>query len=516
MTSTENDRLSELYLELNQDHTSRREALLRQLPASVTTDSHPLIAEATPQRRVTRRWWLGSGAAAVALFVAGIFVLKPRDGWAEVVKAVRSQKWIHVVRKDFDGNVVEIWESPSAEISASKSPTEIRLVDKATSLVQVFYPDQKKVVRLELNDQEPIDSMQLFIDVLLGDSERMRHLEVTDRQQRSVTENGQTWDEMRVTVQPVGGMRMIWIAKVDPKTHLPQTFRVEVPDAAEPAKNLPEGKFDYPSEGPSTLAALGVPEDTELEDRVPKDSLKNILAEMRRQRLKLGAYHLQMSEGARLRYDAWRDGLKWRQDLSQPEICDGRESWSKHMGYWQLMTTLPPNPRPDDFCRLNRQWFYLETLAYPFLSATPEFDLTVRPDQKSGPDGCILVERVATPGANPNLVHRYTPRREQYWLAPNRHFALVKRVLTDVEAPEAECHSKGIIKHAETTFDDFNQSPSGVWYPTTVKTTGTIWIKQTNPMIVEPRDQHWKLAVEFNDTFPYELFDINAAKKRSP
>lgn len=108
----------------------------------------------------------------------------------------------------------------------------------------------------------------------------------------------------------------------------------------------------------------------------------------------------------------------------------------------------------------------------------------VRPNSPDGPDGCILVERVATPGADPNLVHRYTPRREQYWLDPNRSFALVKRVRTDVEASEAECNAKGISKHIETTYDDFEQSPSGVWYPTTVKTTGTIWIKQTNPMIV--------------------------------
>lgn len=52
--------------------------------------------------------------------------------------------------------------------------------------------------------------------------------------------------------------------------------------------------------------------------------------------------------------------------------------------------------------------------------------------------------------------------------------------------------------------------------PTTVKTTGTIWVKQVSPMIVEPLDQHWKLTVEFKDSLPIEVFDINAAKKRSP
>ncbi len=55
---------------------------------------------------------------------------------------------------------------------------------------------------------------------------------------------------------------------------------------------------------------------------------------------------------------------------------------------------------------------------------------------------------------------------------------------------------------------------TGVWYPTTVKTTGTIWVKQVNPMIVEPRDQHWRLSVEFKESLPDGLFDIKAAMTR--
>ncbi len=516
MTLTEDNRLRELYRELNLNHTSHREALLRQLPANATTDANFGVLANTPSR-LTRRWWLASGVTAAAVLVAGILAIQPTDAWAEVVKAVRSQKWIHLVRIDLDGNVVEEWESPSGATSASKSPSEIRLVDKATSLMLVYYPNQNKLFRLELSDQEPVDSMQLFVDLLLGNAERLRYLKVLDRQQRTVMERGQSWDEMRLTVQPIGGTPMIWTSKIDPKTHLPQTFRVEISGAVELVKNLPEGRFDYPSDGPLTLAALGVPDDAKLEDRVPKDSLKNILARMKEQRMKLGAYHLQLFFGttSQISRESWKDGIKWRQDHESPDICNGRQSWSKHMGYWQMIKKFPNTPT-EEFCQLNSQWHYLENLTYPFLSATPEFDLTVRPDRTDGPEGCILVERVATPGANSNLVHRYTPRREQYWLDPNRNFALVKRVRTDVEASEAECHSKGIAKHSETTYDDFEQSPSGVWYPTTVKTTGTIWIKQTNPMMVEPLDQHWKVRAEFHELLSDELFDINAAKKRSP
>ena len=64
MTSTENDRLNDLYRELNLDHTSRREALLQCLPVTMTADNR-VVADLTPRRRVTRRWWLEIGRAHV-------------------------------------------------------------------------------------------------------------------------------------------------------------------------------------------------------------------------------------------------------------------------------------------------------------------------------------------------------------------------------------------------------------------------------------------------------------------
>lgn len=515
MTTTENDRLKEFYFELNNDHEVLRDALLVQLPKTSTIVSRRTSVDTPQGGRITRRLWLGSGVAA-ALLITGVFVLRPRDVWAEVVDAVRSKNWIHFVSRDMDGKVSEIWESPSAEISASKSATQIRLMDKSTSLMHVYYPLQNKVVRLELKNQMEADSMQQFMELLLGDTERLRHIEVVDRQQRTISEGGRTWTEILLVVQPIGGTRMAWNVRIDPSTHLPLTLQAELADGSKAKQPLFEGKFDYPSEGPTTLTAIGVPADAKSEDSVPKESLTNILAEMKTQRKNLGAYHLRISEGAgsRLWYEAWKDGAKWRQDLQQPDICDGKQWWSKHLGTWKMMKKIP-NSSTEEFCRLNAQWFYLENLTYPFLTATPEFDLVVQKDRADGPIGCILVERIASPGADPKLVHRYTPRREQYWLDPSRNFALVKRVLTDIEAPESECHSKGIAKHIESTYEDFKQSPSGVWFPTTIKTTGTIWVKQINPIIVEPLDQHWKVDVDFSDSIPNDLFEIDAAKKRS-
>ncbi|MFO0902358.1 MAG: hypothetical protein U0939_05115 [Pirellulales bacterium] len=519
MTLTENahDRLSELYRELNQGHTVRRKSLLQQLP-DMTADVPRATDDTNSERRLARRMLIGGAmAASAAMLIPGLFMVRPRAAWADVAKAVRAQKWIHCVTKGFDGSITEVWESPSTEISVWKSSSEIRLVDKGTSLMQVFHRKQNKIVRLELGDQEPVDSMQLFINVLLGDAEQLRHLNVIVRQQRSITDHGQTWDEIRLTAQPIGGSPMTWIAKIDPQTHLPHSVRIELQDAPEAGHKQRELEFDYPSDGPTTLAALGVPVDVAVEDRVPKDSLKSILADMRMQRRNLGAYHLKLfyADSPRLSRESWKDGLKWRQDHESPDVCDGREEWSKHMGSWQRIKKIPDSPR-EEFCRLNPQWYYLENMSYPFLSATPEFDLAVRPDRTDGPEGCILVERVANPGANPSVVHRFTAHREQYWLDPRRGHALVKRVLTDVEAPEAECLSKGIAKHIETTFSDFQQSPHGVWYPTTITTTGTLWVRQTNPLIVEPKEQRWKVAVEFHDAFPDHVFNITDARKRSP
>lgn len=511
------DKFVELYRQLNRDHAQRRDALLQQLPTvtPATIGSTSTDTSASPRRRGSRRWWLTSAAVMTAMLIAGIVVFKPRDAWADVVKAVRLQKWIHFVHQDDQGNVdAEHWESPSAEISASKSATEIRLADTGTSLMQVYDPATKKVVRLELKDQDRPEPVHDFIGLLLGHAEEIQRLQVTNREQRSVTEGGQSWDELRVTIQPFGGMPMLWIVKIDPTSHLPQTLRAEVDGKPFPGTI----RFDYPAEGPSTLAALGVPEDAEVEDRIPKDSLKIILAEMRTQRRKFGAYYLRMAdERGQCRFEIWKDGLKWRQDLNQPEVCDGREWWTKTMGYWERRQKISAETRLDDFCRLNPQWNYLENLAYPSLASTPTFDLSVQTNPADGPEGCVLVERTARGPIEQPLANmgRLTYRKERYWLDPTRGYVLVKRVLTDVAATDEEARAAYRSKHLETTHSDFQRSPEGAWYPTVIKTTGSIWVKQIKPtLMTEPLDQHWRLTADFKTPIPNETFNISEARNR--
>lgn len=515
MTTQQHDRLRLLYLELNRDHASNRESLMQNLvanDAAIASSNVPLSSF-----RFNRRWLLGSSGIAASALVAGLFLWQPQDVLAQVQQALRSQEWIHLVVTRLDGSQCESWESPSGQISASKWPEEIRLVDKSNSIEHVYDIEQKKLTRLELDERRHPDSLQMFIDVLLGEADRMSSLNVTKRKQRTVTENGETWDEMTLTTEPILGQAITWICKIDPETHLPTTYRTQVPTGQNFELGWVEGKIDYPSKGPLTIAELGIPTDAELDDRIPKDSLKHIVASMKLARQKLGAYHLKLfyDHGPRLCREAWKDGSKWRQDHEVPEICDGREYWSKSLGGWQLMKEFPNTPL-QEFCQLNGDWPYIENMTYPRLAATIDFELKVRADQTDGPEGCILVEKIATANADPFAVHRFMPRREQFWLDTHRDYALVKHVRTDVQASEAECRSNGIPKHTEHHYSDFEQSPSGLWYPTTIKATGTMWVQQTDPVVAVPADQHWTVEVEFAENYPQNLFAIDAAKKRSP
>ena len=505
MTTQQHDQLHQLYLELNQDHTAHRELLMQSLKTGETSLASSKVAQ--PAIRVSRRWLLGSSGMAAAVLVAGLFLWRPQDALAEIQKALKSQEWIHLVVTRLDGSQVESWESPSGQISASKWPEEIRLVDKSNSIEQVYDVAQKKLTRLELDERRLPDTMRSLIDVLLGDANRSSWLKVSQRQQRSFTENGETWNEVTIIAEPIGGQAFTWICKIDPTTHLPISYRTHVPTGRNFELGWVEGKFDYPSKGPLSIAELGIPGDAELDDRIPKDSLKHILASMKQARQKIGAYHLKLfyDNGPRLCRECWKEGSRWRQAHEVPEVCDGRQLWMKTSSGWELQEL-----------RHNAGWPYIEDMTYPQLSATMDFELKLRSEQTDGPEGCILVEKVATSNANQFVVHRFTPRREQFWLDTNRDYAVVKHVRTDVQASEAECRSRQCPKHEEIHYSDFKQSPNGVWYPTKIKSIGTIVARETDPVVVVPEAIHWTVEVEFAESYPRELFDIDSAKKRSP
>lgn len=514
MTNQSHDRIRQLYHELNQHHTANRESLMQSLS---TSDAGLTSSEMTLQpRQFSRRWLLGSGIAATVL-AAGLFLWRPQDAFAEVQKALRSQTWIHLVVTRLDGSQCESWESPSAQISASKWPEQIRLVDKAISIEYVYDLAQKKLTRLELDERRQPDTIQMFIDLLLGNSDSTTWIKVAQRRQRTVTENGQNWDEVTLISEPVGGQAITWICKIDPETHLPTSYRTQVPTGHNFEMSWIEGKVDYPSNGPRTIAELGVPTDAQLDDLVPKDSLKHIRCTMKLARQKLGAYHLKLvyNDSAQLCRESWKDGWKWRQDREAPEICDGKQYWSKMNG-WQLMQEFSSTPQ-QEFCQLNGDYLsYIENMAYPSFSASLEFELKVRANQTDGPEGCILVEKVASANADPMLMGQFVPRREQFWLDTNRDYALVKRVWTDVPASEAECRAKRIPKHTELHFSEFKQSPNGVWYPTAINSMGSMVLKETDPGLAKPDAVYFTVAVEFAESYPQKLFDIVAAKKRSP
>jgi hypothetical protein len=508
MTTQNHDRLSQLYTELNQDHTAQRESLLQGLMTTDTAIARLQVAQYEQHaRHVSRRWLLGVSGIAAAVIVASLFLWRPQNVLAEVQKALRSKEWIHLVVSRLDGSQCETWESPSGQMSASISPEEIRFVDKSNAIEHVYDFAQKKLTRLELDERQHPDTMQMLIDLLLGDANSTSWLKVAQRQQHTVTENGETWDEVTLVTEPIGGQALTWICKIDPETHLPISYRTQVPTGRNFQLGWVEGKFDYPSKGPLAIAELGIPTDAPLDDRVPKDSLKHILSSMKLARQKLGAYHLKLfySDGPQLCRECWKDGSKWRQDHEVPEVCDGRQLWMKTLSGWQL----------QEFRRFKAGWPYIEDMTYPQLSATMDFELKLRSDQAEGPEGCILVEKVAAANANQFVVHRFTPRREQFWLDANRDYALVKYVRTDVQASEAECRARQSSKHSEFHYSDFERSPRGVWYPMSIKSIGTV-AQGTDPMVEVPDGISWALEVEFAESYASELFDIDAAKKRSP
>ena len=94
------------------------------------------------------------------------------------------------------------------------------------------------------------------------------------RKQRSVEEDGHKWREYEIELEQGDAAKKSTLTiRVDPETNLPATMK-----AAARRGLAIEFAFDYPTEGPADIYALGVPRDTPLDDRMPTDDLKRVLA----------------------------------------------------------------------------------------------------------------------------------------------------------------------------------------------------------------------------------------------
>jgi hypothetical protein len=407
--------------------------------------------------------------------------------------------------------------------------------------------------RLELspgNRQRFADQGVLYQALLSGDVERAfggSQRELVEQHRREVTVDGRRSDEYRfvLAATKAARIRTEMMVLVDLQTKLPTRWQVvsRGPDGQEHGRTY---ELDYPNSGPATIYALGVPPSVPIIDQVPRGNLKRILEGLALGRTRFDNYGglavtgsltpVSDGRGPALCYQVWRKGPKWRIELCQrktnermPSAAEPRVWWNeqvtssrrilKRLGTgtddytFDPLWTKPPQPDPEyplylKLDSLKKQVRPIDEPADPWpgqIREMPEmvghpkllgqdsfgYRLTVDPNPKSGPAGCLLVQSMQT---------AVTPRRSvgaRYWIDPARDYLVMR-----YEGLGGNPENPQVSQASEIT--GVAQSPAGRWYPTQVRVIGGSVSLDTG----EKSDYFDNYYLDFDAEVPDTLFEI--------
>ena len=361
----------------------------------------------------------------------------------------------------------------------------------------------------------------------LADGVFLPRFRIVKQGQRTVTEQGRRWFLYKLELQRESD------GPEPPPTEVPSaTVEIRV----DPEKMLPElmtlmeGKvkmeytFDYPNEGPADIYALGIPRDTPVEDRMPPAELERIIKIVEQNRHEFDNYLAVSSDNSRV-HIVWRKGEKLLVDRCGMEqyiqrrkmervgksvhvasAADLRNWWREYGDEIKSSGVLE---------RLSRKQsdpgrYRVELLAYPQIAinlqqAASASLVTAHLDPKgqNGPAGSVRVELLYShQGA---ATDRVLLRKEEYWLQPKYGYAVARQEVFSLSKVDDDPPRKETRLVYE--YDDFRQTPGGIWYPTVSRLKYASWAPNKNkPGGLEFHDEVRYFYLDFTAELPDELF----------
>ncbi len=291
-----------------------------------------------------------------------------------------------------------------------------------------------------------------------------------------------------------------------------------------------------------------------LEDRLPPPDLERIIKIVQRNRRDFGDYlaiaggdgqpkpglmHLVRCKGDKFRVDDGIGGARhlasgeelekwWRGHgkdllLEGTALGDGRRiyehSYVRSEPWWQPAMHRPRPVRRGGAVGVrisggvsDASDFFVDLLAYPprldpeQLASTAQWTTHFDPQGENGPAGSVRV-KLQRAHADDQLDRR-AYHREEFWLQPEYGYAVVKHVTSDSPAvdEDPQWKNKGIIRE----YDDFRQTPSGVWYPTVSRRKKASSTENNDqPGGAESHDEVICFYLDFAAPLPDELFSTD-------
>lgn len=507
-----------------------------------------------PRTRNRRRWIFGTATVAGLTLMLLFYFGSTSVSLADVAQAVRQKPWIHVHFHAAAGDTAfheeELWYSPILEVSSTRRKEWIRFNDHKLRVYHSYDVTEGVLYRVPEVEKKRQNHWADIVDtlpLLLADGSapndplskleflgtRRDDLTVVNQKTEKVTDAGRWWLDYTVTFKILGQDHPFKILfRVDPTSKLPQLGRVDGQHNGQTFSM--EATFDYPESGPGDIYALGVPRDTRLVDRVPKDDVARLISGVAAGRVRFDDFRAVVvhSHGER----SWqaipevvhRKGNRMRRDL-----CDNWQSadepsndvdvsawWKNRAAQFQYsptsiaiggieqmfhhrMITHPDGSqrtetvpgRPFGSGLDADQWipsFYTLTPDYagrpPLGVPSQNMEAIVEADPGDGPEGTVLL-RVLTGGRldfGPNHEvnkQRAMPEGWRFWIDPARDYLVMR-------------WDMGGRSHI---VESVAQSPKGHWYPTRMRWTSS------DPSIT---DTFMDFYVEFDVEIPDALFDV--------
>ncbi len=96
-------------------------------------------------------------------------------------------------------------------------------------------------------------------------------------------------------------------------------------------------------------------------------------------------------------------------------------------------------------------------------------------------------------------------RTQRCWLDPKRQYVALKTELCDCPAIDRDPQALPSQKNDITEYDEFRQSPRGIWYPTLARRKQAIYEGDENGA-KRYSDQETRFYLDFSADLPDELF----------
>lgn len=295
---------------------------------------------------------LAVAASLLIMVTAGWSAFRPIDAWANVAEAVQEMPWVRLTA-NADQWAYESWFAPSRRILASRIGSEVTYVNIAAGERVEFDSQNNRLYRLPLADHRSANSLETFRDLLtsteLRPGSEFAGFKLIDQNSRTVINGNQKWRDIELNLER-DHHTLKMVVRTDTVTKLP----ISVDMTHDGQKRT--FSFDYPTNGPEDIYALGIPRDVRIVDRIPPRKVTEVLAKLHEGHDSFGDYTAIIG-GARgvPEHLIRRSGNRWRLDRCVPTdrvqplpenrdqvvaLTKDNQWWQERLGHYDLQPVL--------------------------------------------------------------------------------------------------------------------------------------------------------------------------------